>query len=153
MTVTKESVEMALMRALDTREEQYVDAYIEAAQGLLYARIPDLGARAFESERTASLLAYVVGQMVARVFRNADGIYKTESDGDYSYTIDTSIATGRLYVSKDELRMLTAGTYGWAVSRPGEADRIRRGCELQRAVLSLEEVEAAATTDSEVDFS
>lgn len=151
MAVTKASVEMALMRTLDSREEEYVDAYIEAATGLLYARIPDLAVRVIESERTASLVSYVVGQMVARVFRNADGIYKTESDGDYSYTIDTSIATGRLYASKDELRMLTAGTYGWSVSRPGEADA-KRHHAYERVVLPVDYVESLASDDSKVDY-
>lgn len=148
---TKAAVEMALMRPLDEREEEYVEGYLEAAKGILYERLPALPEREATSERVASLVGYVTGQMVARVFRNADGIYKTESDGDYSYTIDTSVASGRLYVSKEELRMLSGGVYGWAASRPGEADaKLRR--PVPRVALPVDVVDDLADSASGVDF-
>lgn len=142
MIVSRQAVETVLMRPLDEREEEYVDSLLEAAEAIAFARVPTLHERVALSESAAKVFNYVVGSMVARVLRNPDSIYRTESDGDYSYTVDSSAVAARLYLSADELRMLSAGAYGWGASRPGKADRERYPQGWPKVVLPLETVDA-----------
>jgi len=55
------------------------------------------------SERT---VRFVLCSMVLRVLRNPDGKVQ-ESIDDYRYQRDASVSSGSLYVSPDELAMLT----------------------------------------------
>lgn len=51
--------------------------------------------------------------MVARVFRNPDG-FKQEDEADYSYRVDTAVASGLLSVSDDEWGLLGVNVSGIA---------------------------------------
>lgn len=115
-------VETSLMRPLSPSESQYVDALLERAEGILVAKVPGLIDRAATDAQYRGLVVTTESGMVARVFRNPDGM-KSESDGTYSYSIDWTVASGRLKALDDELSMLGVGSVG---SLAGEMDGYAR---------------------------
>lgn len=56
----------------------------------------------------AAVVVQVLCAMVMRVINNPEGKYQ-ESGDDYSYSRDSAVSTGALYVSADELALLPSG--------------------------------------------
>lgn len=119
---TISDVEGVLMRPLDTRETEYVPGMLDYVEAVIFERVRSAMGRAHESATYRRILVHVEAAAVARVLRNPDGIYKSESDGDYSYTVDTAVASGHLYLSAEELRSLSAGAHGWGSLAAGRVD-------------------------------
>src|SRR6185295_6484899 len=101
---TQEDVETSLLRPLTMTEETYCPAWLERAEAQLEVRVGDLESRAVPSdpndpasveaaEEWVELVGSIEGEMVARVFRNPEG-FKQEDEGNYSYRIDTAVASG-----------------------------------------------------------
>lgn len=109
---SEQDVAVRLGRALDQGEQELVAALLDDAEALLIARIPHLLVRA-EDEAYRKLVVMVEANMVVRVLRNPDG-FRQESEGGYSYTIDTRAAAGFLTVLADEWQLL--GLSGGAFS-------------------------------------
>lgn len=69
---------------------------------MLKRRIPDLDAKVDEDPDYSSDVVRVVCQMVLRVMRNPDG-KRSESIDDYSFSRDSGVSGGLLYITDDEL--------------------------------------------------
>ena len=100
-------VETSLLRDLTEREAQYVQAWLDRAERLILARIPDLAVRVQSNSAYGSIVAGVEGEMVARVFRNPEGV-RQEDEGNYSIRLDAAVASGILMVSPSEWESLGA---------------------------------------------
>ncbi len=120
---TTTDVETSLMRPLTTVEQQYVPGLLDRAEQIISVAVPGALDRAETDAAYEALLIQVEAEMVARVLRNPTGM-KNESDGTYSYSIDWSVASGRLKLLDDDLTLLGAN-YGIG-SLAGEMDGYAR---------------------------
>ncbi len=102
-------VETSLLRDLTEREAQYVQAWLDRAERLILARIPDLAVRVQSNAAYGSIVSGVEGEMVARVFRNPEGV-RQEDEGNYSIRLDAAVASGILMVSPTEWESLGAAS-------------------------------------------
>ena len=100
-----DDVEASLMRPLTAAEGTYVAPLLDRAETIIIARLPDAVAHAGEDSEYHKRVVQVEADMVARVFRNPDGM-KNEGDGTYSYAIDWTVASGRLKLLDDDLELL-----------------------------------------------
>ena len=78
---------------------------IDKAELRIVAHVPDLQARLDDARLDPAVLASVVEDMVLRVARNPDG-KRSESIDDYSWTLDSRVSAGMLYLSDEELGLL-----------------------------------------------
>ncbi|WP_082468830.1 Gp19/Gp15/Gp42 family protein [Sciscionella sediminilitoris] len=102
---TVEDVAARLGRETSSDENELAATLLGDAELMLRARIPDLLERAAKDPAFADLVVMVEANMVVRVLRNPDG-YRQESEGGYSYTVDTRAAAGFLTVLDDEWKLL-----------------------------------------------
>lgn len=118
---TPEDVETSLLRPLTTTEATYCPEWLERAERLLETRVGDLVERSTPSdpsnpddvaaaEAWSDTVAGVEGEMVARVFRNPEG-FKEEDEGNYSYRLDSAVASGLLSVLPSEWALLGVPWY------------------------------------------
>lgn len=126
---TTSELESALMRPLTDAEAQYAATFLRRAESLILVRLPDLRTRATGNADFAFLVAGIEAEMVARVFRNPEGL-RREEQGNYSYQVDVAVASGRLSVLPDEWNALGVGNVigsiagamdGYAAARYGNA--------------------------------
>lgn len=96
----------ARWRPLSAAESLVAQTVITDALGILTTRRPTLDADVTAGSVTTDNVVAVVSAMVLRVLKNPDG-KSGESIDDYRYTRDAAIASGALYVSDAELRLLT----------------------------------------------
>lgn len=106
---TAGDVATALLRELTPVEQAAAAWYLRRAAGLLLARVPDLPRRVEADPAFRFLVAGIQAEMVARVFRNPEGVTR-EEQGNYSYQVSYAVATGRLVVMDDEWEQLGAKT-------------------------------------------
>ena len=102
---TATDVEARLGRTLDASETQIVQARLADAELIIESRIPDLDTRVTEGTISQQAVIMVESDMVIRLVRNPDG-YAQETDGNYSYTLHSDIASGRLTVLPHEWALL-----------------------------------------------
>ncbi|MFD5864360.1 Gp19/Gp15/Gp42 family protein [Agromyces sp. NPDC127015] len=114
-------IEGALLRPLTSAEAPYAAGLLARAEAILMVRIPVLRVRADEFPGFEVLVKGVEGEMVARVFRNPEGLFR-EEQGNYSYQLDRAVASGRLAVLDDELQVLGVPTKGLIGSAAGAMD-------------------------------
>lgn len=93
---------------------------IDKAELRILARVPDLADRIAATTTSLAAVASVVEDMVLRVAANPEG-KKSESIDDYSWSLDASVSSGRLYLSDEELELLIPTT------RPRSVGTIRIG--------------------------
>ena len=104
-------------RPLTDAEVSVAEAQITEALVLLSAEVPTLAAQ------SEDIVKLVVVKMVRRVLKNPEGFrIRNESIDDYTEggTVDSSLSTGELYVSSQELKWL-------GVRGSGRAFEIRLG--------------------------
>lgn len=107
----------ARWRPLSAEEQSVANALLEDAWQILLARVTALSARlgvvapATSPALDPALVVAVECAMVLRVLRNPDG-KRQESIDDYSWTRDNSVSAGTLYVSDEELALLSPATPG-----------------------------------------
>lgn len=89
--------------------DQQLVALIEKAEVRLNARIPTLAGRFEADEVSVRLVGGVVEDMVLRVVKNPQALRSFGID-DFQATIDNAVSSGLLYVSADELAMLSPGS-------------------------------------------
>lgn len=112
-----ENVETSLMRPLTETEMQYVGDLLDRAERLLTARIPDLLARAAADEAFRLTVIDIEAEAVARVLRAPDnGIYRQESEGNYTYSLNLQVASGLLSILGTDWERLGLGS--WASVQP-----------------------------------
>src|ERR687894_309469 len=83
----------------------YVDQQLSDAEVEVTAIAGDLMARIVAGKTTAASIKVVLCRMVIRLLRNSDGV-QTQSVGPFSYTLDKQVASGRLFVSPADRRLL-----------------------------------------------
>jgi hypothetical protein len=102
---TPEDVEARLGRPLDEWETQVVSTRLNDAELILRSRIPDLDERVADGRILEAAVVMVEAEMVMRLVRNPEG-YTAETDGNYSYQINQSVASGLLSVLPSEWNLL-----------------------------------------------
>lgn len=106
---TVDDVRGAWERVIPDSRVPYVQGRLNAAHRLLHGKAPGLDARVASDVLDRGLVKDVIVEMVLRVLRNPSG-FRSESDGDYSYSRDTQVASGRLVVTDDDLETLGYGS-------------------------------------------
>lgn len=104
---------VARWRPLTPAEETITYALLADAWLIVQSRFPTIQDRLDAVPPTVDVEAVrmVLASMVLRVLRNPDG--KTqESIEDYSYTVNSAVASGQLYVTDDEFRLLAVSSTG-----------------------------------------
>lgn len=94
-----------LGRDLDETEARIVGARLGDAELLIKSRIKDLTDQVSAETIDQAIVVMVEADAVLRLIRNPEG-YTTETDGNYSYAIDQSVATGRLKILDEEWALL-----------------------------------------------
>lgn len=122
----------ARWRPLSELEAATATALLDDAWSIIRSRVPSIDARLAGSSESVDeqLVIAIECAMVLRVLRNPDG-KRQESIDDYSWTRDNAVSAGLLYLSDDELTMLSpagassasftvrpGGTPGWAQPHP-----------------------------------
>lgn len=90
-----------------TTETELVERRLEDAERLILKRIPDLVAQIAAGDIDVEDVKQVEAEAVLRLVRNPDG-YISETDGDYTYQLSQSSASGKLRIEPDEWELL-----GW----------------------------------------
>lgn len=102
-----EHVAVSLMRELSDSELQVVGKLLDRVENMILARVPNALRLAEESEVFSANLITVEADAVARVLRAPDnGVYRRETEGNYSYDINMAVASGILEVRAKEWELL-----------------------------------------------
>ena len=96
----------ARFRPLTDPEKANATAWLTDAWAIVLSSVPDLENRIAAGQPSEPLVRSVVTAMVIRVLRNPDAIRQWAVD-DASFTRDTALSAGALYLSPDELGLLT----------------------------------------------
>jgi hypothetical protein len=100
----------ARFRPLTDDEGAIAQALLDDAWAILLTQKPNLDAQLTAGDIAPEIVTFVVSAMVLRVLRNPNGV-RQWSVGDYSETRDNTISGGSLYLTPDELGLLSpAGT-------------------------------------------
>lgn len=94
-----------LGRALDEAEQRIVEARLDDVEAILKTRIPDLDEQVQEDRINLRIVEMVEVEAILRLIRNPDG-YIQETDGNYSYSLNAQVASGRLQILPEEWRWL-----------------------------------------------
>lgn len=125
-------VEDFAKRDIPASDQTWVERKIDEAEAILETYIGDLAdwIDVDPAKRTPKVVL-VVCRMVDRVIKNPDG-YNTETDGDYSYGRSGALASGEVYASRADLRILGIGLrrrFGSVrLHLPSESPRNATGC-------------------------
>lgn len=93
---------------------EQVEALLAKAERRLINRVKHIPKRIDQGKLTAEEVADVVHDMVLRVVKNPGG-YSSEQAGEFSYRLDWAAASGRIHITKEDLKNLGIGTNGPAV--------------------------------------
>jgi hypothetical protein len=102
-------VQARLGRPLTVDEGLQADAFLEDAEILIKARIPDLDDKVADGDIAEASVIMVESNAVVRLLRNPDG-FIGESDGNYSYQKNGKLATGALEILEHEWSLLGCGS-------------------------------------------
>jgi len=102
---TAADIEARLGRELDESEATIVEARLDDVEEMIFLRIPDLTEKVDSGKIRERLVVMVECEAVMRLIRNPEG-YTQETDGNYSYVVDASVASGRLTILPEEWAML-----------------------------------------------
>lgn len=97
------NVQAVLLRPFTTNETIYVDALLARARRMIERAAISHGTTIDALD--AGAVIDVQADMVARVLRNPEGV-RTESDGQYSYQLDSRAASGRLELTDEDMATL-----------------------------------------------
>lgn len=109
---TPQDVAGRLGRELTEAETTQTPILLSDAELLIRSRVPDLDERVQAGTLAEPVVVMVEAYAVARVLRNPEG-FRQEQDGDYMYTLDSRVASGRLAILDEEWRLLgvSAGAF------------------------------------------
>lgn len=102
---TPQDVEVRLGRTLEEAEAASVAQRLEDAELLIRTRITDLDSKVAAGTILADAVVLVECEMVLRLIRNPEG-YTQESDGNYSYSINAEVSSGKLSILGNEWSLL-----------------------------------------------
>lgn len=92
---TPGDVAVRLGRELSEEEEAQVQVLLDDVELIIKLRVPDLDEKITDGTIQEAVVVMIEANSVARVLRNPEG-YLSETDGNYSYQINTSVASGLL---------------------------------------------------------
>lgn len=120
-------VEQALRRELEADERPWIQAQIDYLESIIALKAPEALDEASQGGAMAVVLRFVVGEAVARVMRSpSGGLYKYETEGTYTYSINQAIASGVLELTDKDWGNLTSGAGGFHVHNPTYGAYARR---------------------------
>jgi len=102
---TAEDIADRLGRDLDEGEERIVSARLDDVEEMILARIPSLPEKVDDGVIRERLVVMVESEALMRLIKNPAG-YTQETDGNYSYSISTRVASGRLEILPEEWALL-----------------------------------------------
>lgn len=102
---TTADIEARLGRTLDPSETQIATTRLGDAELIIRSRVRDLDVLVTSGTLDRGLVVMVEADALLRLIRNPDG-YTTETDGNYTYSIDASVASGRLQILDSEWALL-----------------------------------------------
>lgn len=92
-------------RELTVEETASVSVRLEDVERMIRRRIPDLDAKITSGVINVEDVVQVESDSVLRLARNPEG-YQSETDGDYTYTLNKDLTTGTLGITDDEWAIL-----------------------------------------------
>jgi hypothetical protein len=99
----------ARWRSLTSAEEAIAPTLIEDVEAWAMLAVPTLEAALVDpSAAFLQNVKRIFATAVIRVLKNPQA-YRSESDGDYSYSFDRVVSSGELNLSQADLRMLGGG--------------------------------------------
>ena len=98
---TVEDVENRFTRELTEEERQLVQSRLQDVEAVIKARIPNLDDKVASGDISEHIVVMVESEAVLRVLRNPEG-YSQETDGNYSYSMSSSAAPGRIVILPEE---------------------------------------------------
>lgn len=104
----------AFWRPLTDDEERVATYLIGRASSIVRDAVPDIDERIVDHRISAETVASVVVDMVLRVLKNPEALRQytvSTDDSSESKTLDTSIASGELYLSRRQRNMLLGQNY------------------------------------------
>lgn len=114
---TAEDVAVRWARELSGEETNLVNVRLDDAERMIRRRIPDLDEQIAAGFIDVDDVVQVESDVVLRLARNPEG-YQSETDGNYTYTLQKDLATGRLSITDDEWEILGVRPGGWFVLVP-----------------------------------
>lgn len=112
---TADDVAELLGRELTESETTIVNRRLEHVEDLIITRIPDIAEQIADTPRIGRLLTMVEVDAILRLIRNPEG-YTQETDGNYSYSIDGRVASGRISILPEEWQLLGLRTQLFVLS-------------------------------------
>lgn len=121
---------------IDAMDVDKVKGYLRRASTLIRSSVAHIDLRIAQQTLDAQTVADIATDMVIRVLRNEEGV-KQETIGPTAVTYDPTVASGRLFLSPDELFTLTPpaavrASVGTINTVPSLAPRGRFGAVLPR---------------------
>jgi hypothetical protein len=101
----------ARFRSLTEDEHDVAQALLDDAWAILLVNKPNLETQIADGDVSREIVTFVVSAMALRVLRNPEGIRQWSID-DASFTRDNALSAGGLYLSPDELRLLSPAASG-----------------------------------------
>lgn len=113
-------IQAVVGRDLDPDEVERALILSEDARAMIQVRIPDVEERAKVSAPYGRTYAMIVAKAAARVLQAPNGgLYKYETEGTYTYSINSDVASGVLEILPSEWALLIGGAAGtWASGQP-----------------------------------
>jgi hypothetical protein len=99
----------ARWRSLSATETSVAEAMIDDMWARAQALIPTLSTNMDSGVVSSELARAVLAGAVIRVLRNPEGLRQQQID-DYSYTRDSALSSGGLYLSDEEMKLLAGST-------------------------------------------
>ena len=82
-----------------------IERRLEQIERMIKRRIPNLDARVIASDTFEADLIDIEADAVLRLVRNPEG-YMSETDGSYTYQLQTDLSSGRLEILDEEWQIL-----------------------------------------------
>lgn len=92
-------------RTPSAEESALIGVRLDDVERMIRRRIPDLTAKVTSGVIALADIKQVEADSVLRLVRNPEG-YLSETDGSYTYMLQSDLATGKLMVSPEEWEML-----------------------------------------------
>lgn len=119
-------VEQALQRELDKDERPWVGAMLDYLEALVELKCEGLSERAMQPGALQVVYRMVLGEAAARVLRSpSGGLYKYETEGTYTYSINQAVASGVLELTDRDWDNLKGGSGGWGSHDPSMDGYVR----------------------------
>jgi hypothetical protein len=102
---TPADVAARLGRPLTPEETPLIQTRLNDVELIIRSRIPDLDQKIADGKLDREIVIMIECEAVLRLIRNPEG-FMSETDGNYSYQISQSVASGRLDILPDEWGLL-----------------------------------------------